>query len=142
MSTAGSSPSPATPPRVAIFRLRGIFALAFGLAVVATVWLLFGKLWIRHTLQDTASQSLGTEVDVAGLGLDLVNTSLELRGIAIADPRDPNRNIVEAKTARVVLLPEALVDQKIVIRELTLDGVKANTRRAKPARVMKGGFAP
>lgn len=142
MSIAGSNPSPATPRRGAIFRWRGIFALAFGLAVVATVWLLFGKIWIRHTLQDSASQSLGTEVDIAGLGLDLVNASVELRGIAIADPRDSSRNIVEAKTARVVLLPDALVEQKIVIRELTLDGVRANTRRATPARAMKGGFAP
>ena len=142
MSTAGSDPSAPATPRVAIFRWRGIFALAFGLAVVATVWLIFGKLWIRHTLQDSATQSLGTEVDVAGLGLDLINASVELRGIAIADPRDLNRNLIEARVARVVLLPDALVEKKIVIRELTLDGVRANTRRAKPARAMKGGFAP
>jgi uncharacterized protein (TIGR03545 family) len=142
MSTAGSSPSAAAPTRFAIFRWRGIFALAFGLAVVALVWLLFGKLWIRTTLQDSATQSLGTEVDVAGLDIDLANTSLELRGIAIADPRDLGRNLVEARVARVVLLPDALLEKKIVIRELTLDGVRANTRRAKPARAMKGGFAP
>lgn len=142
MSTAGSDPSVKPAPRAALFRWRGIFALAFGFAVVAAVWLLFGKLWIRTTLQDSATQSLGTEVDVAGLSLDLVNTSVELRGVAIADPRDLTRNLVEARVARVVLLPDALLEKKIVIRELTLDGVRANTHRAKPARAMKGGFAP
>ena len=137
MSTAGSDPSAPAAQRVAIFRWRGIFALAFGVAVVATVWLVFGTFWIRTTLQDSATQSLGTEVDIAGLSLNLVNASVELRGIAVADPRDLDRNLIEARVARVVLLPDALLEKKIVIRELTLDGVKANTKRAKPARAMR-----
>ncbi|HEY9227465.1 MAG TPA: hypothetical protein VIP11_12500 [Gemmatimonadaceae bacterium] len=139
---APSAGPPAKPKRVAIFRWRGIFALAFGAAVVAIVWLAFGKIFVRRTIQSAASQSLGTQVDIAGLGLDLANTSVELRGIAIAHPFDHNRNLVEANVARVVLLPEALLEKKVVIRELTLDGVRANTRRSTPARDMPGGFAP
>ena len=57
--------------RVAIFRWRGIFALMFGFAVLAVVWLIFGKHWIRTTLQDTSSQVMGTEVDIGGLSLDV-----------------------------------------------------------------------
>ena len=133
---------PPPPKRVAIFRRRGIFALLFGFAVAFLVWVAFGKLWVRRTLQSTASQSLGTQVDVAGLSLDLVNTRVELRGIAIADPFDRNKNLIEARVARVVLEPDALLQKKIVIRELTLDGVTAGTRRATPAREMGDGFAP
>lgn len=136
-------PPPATPrKRVAIFRWRGIFALAFGFGVAAVVWLVYGKIWVRHTLQDTATQSLGTQVDLGGLSLDVTNTALELRGIAIADPLDRNKNLVEAKVARVVLLPDALLQKKIVIRDFTLSGVEVGTKRATPAREMKGGFAP
>ncbi len=137
MSTAGSDRK-----KTAIFRWRGIFALAFGAGVLAIVWLLFGNLWVRHTLQDSASQSLGTEVDIAGLKLDLVNASVELRDIAIADPRDANRNLIEARVARVMLLPEALVEQKIVIRDLTLDSVRVSTHRTRTARSIPNGFAP
>ena len=136
-------PPIATPPkRVAIFRWRGIFALAFGFAVFALVWLLFGKHWVRVTIEDSATQSLGTEVDVGGLSLDFVNTSVELRAIQIADPGDRNRNLIEANVARVVLLPDALLQKKVVVRELTLDGVRVDTKRATPAKELKGGFAP
>jgi uncharacterized protein (TIGR03545 family) len=136
----GGPPPPAK--RVAVFRWRGIFALVFGFALAAILWIVFGKLWVRRTIQDTASQSLGTEVDVGGLSLDLVNARVELRAIAIADPFDVNRNLVEARVARVVLEPDALLQKKIVIRELTLDGVTAGTRRSTPARPMRAGFAP
>jgi uncharacterized protein (TIGR03545 family) len=144
LTPTSDAPPPPPPPRkrVAIFRWRGIFALAFGFGVAAVVWFVYGKIWVRHTLQDTASQSLGTQVDLAGLSLDVANTSLELRGIAIADPLDRNKNLVEAKVARVVLLPDALLQKKIVIRDFTLSGVEVGTKRATPAREMKGGFAP
>jgi uncharacterized protein (TIGR03545 family) len=139
----GPPPAPTAPAkRVAIFRWRGIFALAFGFGVAAIVWLVYGKIWVRHTLQDTATQSLGTQVDLAGLSLDVANASLELRGIAVADPLDRTKNLVEAKVARVVLLPAALLQKKIVIRDFTLTGVEVGTKRATPAREMKGGLAP
>lgn len=142
LSGAPPTQPPSAPKRVAIFRWRGIFALLFGVAVGVAIWIVFGKLWVRRTVQTTASQSLGTQVDVAGLSLDLVNTRVELRGIAIADPFDRNRNLVEARIARVVLEPEALLQKKIVIRELTLEGVTGGTRRSTPAQPMSGGFAP
>ncbi len=139
----GPPPSPTGPKkRVAIFRWRGIFALAFGFGIAALVWLIYGKIWVRHTLQDTATQSLGTQVDLAGLSLDVANAAVELRGIAIADPLDRNKNLVQAKVARVVLLPDALLQKKIVIRDLTLSGIEVGTKRATPAKEMKGGFAP
>jgi uncharacterized protein (TIGR03545 family) len=142
MSTAGSDPNGDRVARVPIFRWRGISALAFALAVAAVVWALFGTFWIRRTLESTASQSLGTEVDIAALKLDVARASIVLRGIAIADPRDRTRNLVQATIARVALLPDALLEGKLVIRDFTLDGVRAGTRRDAPARPMQGGFAP
>ena len=143
LTPTSEAPPPTVPrKRVAIFRWRGIFALAFGFGVAAIVWLVYGKIWVRHTLQDTATQSLGTQVDLGGLNLDVTNSALELRDIAIADPLDRNKNLVEAKVARVVLLPDALLQKKIVIRDFTLSGVEVGTKRKTPARELKGGFAP
>jgi uncharacterized protein (TIGR03545 family) len=145
MSIAGSSPSAtaaAKPKRVAIFRWRGIAALAFMCVVGVVAWLIFGRIWVRDTIQDTASQSLGTQVDVAGIRLDVVDSRLELRDFAVADPRDLTRNLIDAAVVRVFLDGDALLQKKIVIRELSLDGVRTGTRRATPARPMQGGFAP
>jgi hypothetical protein len=47
-----------------------------------------------------------------------------LRAIAVADPFDHTRNLVEKLRARVVLDPNALLEKKVVIRELTLDSVR------------------
>ena len=52
--TADGPPPPTAPrtKRVAIFRWRGIFALAFGFALALLGWFVYGRIWVRHTLQD------------------------------------------------------------------------------------------
>jgi uncharacterized protein (TIGR03545 family) len=126
-----------------VFRWRGVFALLFFLGIAALWWLVFGERVIRHTLVEAGSKSLGTQVDVASLKLNVMRTKAELRGIAIADPFDPMRNLVEADALTLEVVPEPLLEKKVVVKQLSVSGVRAGTRRATAARaVAGGGFAP
>lgn len=133
----------AKPKRVAIFRWRGIIPLALGLALVATVWLLFAERIVRNTMEEASTKALGTEVDVADLKIHLTQTAIEIAGIAIADPFDAHKNLVEVKRLFVELEPAPLAEKKLVVSHLTIGDVRTGTARTTPARPMAtGGFAP
>lgn len=139
---AGEPPRP-TRRRLKLFRWRGIIPIALGLVLLAAVALLFGERLLRDTLVEAATKALGTEVDVATLRVRPTRSTVELRGIAIADPFDRTRNLVELGLVHVELEPEPLLEKKIVITRLALQDVRTGTKRAVPARkVAAGGLAP
>jgi uncharacterized protein (TIGR03545 family) len=129
--------------RTVIFRWRGIIPLILGLALVAAVWLLFGERTLRTTMEEAGTKALGTELDVADLTIHLTQSAIEVSGIAIADPFDARRNLVEVKRLLVELEPGPLLEKKLVVSRLTIGGVRTGTTRTTPARaVATGGFAP
>ncbi|HET9454230.1 MAG TPA: TIGR03545 family protein [Gemmatimonadaceae bacterium] len=140
---------PATPEppkkrkRARIFRWEGIIPIALLVALLVAGWQLFAGRIIRATLQDAGSDALGTQLDVGSVRVGLLATNVEIRGIAVADPFDRNRNLFEVGGIRVELEPRPLLEKKIVIRRLAVADVKTGTRRATPAEpVTGGGFAP
>jgi uncharacterized protein (TIGR03545 family) len=144
---AGSGTPPnashATRNRVAFFRWRGIIPLALGLALVAALWSFFGERTLRSTMEEAGTKALGTELDVADLKIRLAQSAVELGGIAIADPFDARRNLVEVKELFVELEPAPLLEKKLVVSRLTISGVRTGRTRTTPARpVAAGGFAP
>ena len=111
-AAAGSEPNePARPRRVALFRWKGIIPLVLGLALVAAVWLLFAERILRGTLEEAGTKALGTELDVAALHIDAAQTAVELTGIAIADPFDARRNLLEVRRLLVELEPAPLLER-------------------------------
>ncbi|CAN5524371.1 hypothetical protein BH09GEM1_BH09GEM1_25480 [soil metagenome] len=141
MTDVPVTPTPA-PRKPSIFRWRGIIALIFAFALVVVTWLLFGDRILAASIREAASKALGAEVDLERAHLDLVGASLELRGLAIANPFDSSRNLMEVPVVRAVLDPEPLFVKRIGIRELTISRVTVDTKRGAPARRMKTeGFA-
>lgn len=128
---------------MAIFRWRGIIPLVLTLALLAIGWLLLGEGIVRRAMEEAGTKALGAELDVAGLGIHALQSTVELSDVAIANPFDSTRNLVEVKRLLVELEPAPLLQKKLVVRRLAIDDVRTNTTRARPARpVAAGGFAP
>ena len=161
MSTAGSVRSGSTPAygppaagggppnaasgakRKALFRWQGIIPLVLVGALVALVWLFFAERILRNTMEEAGTKALGTEVDVADLKIHLTQSAIEIAGIAIADPFDAHRNLLEVKRLFVELEPAPLAEKKLVVSQLTIGDVRTGTTRTTAARpVAAGGFAP
>jgi uncharacterized protein (TIGR03545 family) len=133
------------PPRrrARIFRWQGIIPMLLVGAVVLVAWTLFGDLVVRDTIREAATKAFGAQVDIRSVRIRTLATTIELRGIALADPFDRNRNLVEAGTIVLALDPRPLLEKKFVVNRLTVADVRTGTRRSSPARpVTGGGFAP
>lgn len=162
MSTAGSVRSGSTPvygppaggsgappdgstgrKRKAVFRWQGIIPIVLAGALVVLVWMFFAEHFVRSTIEETGTKALGTEVDVAELKIHLTQSAIEIAGIAIADPFDAHKNLLEVKKLFVELEPAPLAEKKLVVSRLTIGDVRTGTARTTAARpVPAGGFAP
>jgi uncharacterized protein (TIGR03545 family) len=130
-------------PRARIFRWQGIIPLVVVLVLFIGGWTVFGDRAIRATIVEAGTKALGTQLDVADLKVRTFATTVELRGIALADPFDRNKNLFEVGLVEMELEPRPLLEKKVVVRRLRIADVRTATRRATPARaVTGGGFAP
>ncbi len=164
MSTAGSTrngeQSKYTPPAAdiggppgasskkrkrQIFRWQGIIPIVLVLAILYFGWTLFGARVIRATIVEAGSKAMGTQLDIADLDIRTLATTVEVKGIALADPFNVNRNLFEVGRFLVELEPRPLLQKKFVVKRLTIADVRTGTTRATPARALPagtGGFAP
>ena len=120
--------------RLRIFRWRAIGPLLFFLALLVVLWILFADAIARRQSAEALSDLLGTEVDIGRLRIREADAALELGGLAIADPRDSSRNLLEAAELALDLDPVALAEKKVVIDRVALTGLQFLTRRERPAR--------
>ncbi|HMC54179.1 MAG TPA: TIGR03545 family protein [Gemmatimonadaceae bacterium] len=129
--------------RTRVFRWEGIIPLLLVLALLGLGWMLFAERFMRDTIAEAGTKALGAQLDIADLDIHLLSGSLELHGVALADPYDRNRNLFEIRVVRVVLDPEPLLEKKIVVKTFTLGDIATGTKRATPATAVTGeGFAP
>lgn len=143
MSTAGSNRSAETPRRVRIVRWQGIIPITLALALFVIGWTLFADVVVRGTLSEAGSKALGAQLDIGAMNIRTLATAVDLRGIALADPFDRNKNLVEIGRLVVELEPRPLLEKKIVVKRLSLADVRTGTARTTPAQpVGGGGFAP
>lgn len=104
---------------------------------------MFGERIARNTLAEAATKALGAQVDIDNLKIQTFATTVEIEGIALADPFDRNKNLFEVGRLRMELEPRPLLEKKIIVKRLGIADVRTGTRRATPARVVAGGgFAP
>jgi len=141
--TSGTPAAEQHPPKARrLVRWQGIVPLALLLVLLVAFWVGFGDRVVRQTAAEAATKALGTQVDIASLEVRERESSIELRGLAIADPFDPRRNVIAAERIRVELEPPPLLEKKLIIRRMTVGGVRLGTSRAEEARAVdQNGFA-
>lgn len=141
---AGSAtPPPAQPKRIRVFRWQGIIPLLLAGVLFVLGWTLLADRILRGTVAEAGTKALGAQLDIDGLTIHTFATTLEMRGVALADPFDSTRNLFEVGRLVVALEPEPLLEKKLVVRQLSIADVRTGTARETPARsVQGGGFAP
>ena len=117
-----------------IFRWRAVGPLLFFFAIFVVLWILFADGIVRRQSESALSDLLGTQVDIERLRIREADAAVDVGGLAIADPRDSTRNLIEAEDLTLDLDPVALAEKKIVIDRVSLLGLGVLTRRETPAR--------
>ncbi len=125
-----------------IFRWRAVGPLLLGLIVLGVLYVIFADQIARTTTEEASTELLGTQVDVRSLTINEREASVSIEGLEVADPFDRTRNLIEASTVEVDIEPAPLLEKKLVVSQLTLDGVRFGTTRRRPAApAPSDGFA-
>jgi uncharacterized protein (TIGR03545 family) len=123
----------AKPARRRMIRWKGVIPLVLAIALFVIGYILFAEPIVRDTMEEAASKMLGTHVEIDELKLHETRPAVTLAGIRIADPFDRMKNLIEASRIELELEQEPLLERKIVIKQLSIDGVQVGTRRTTPA---------
>lgn len=119
-------------------RWSGLVPIVLFVALLCSVWTLFGNRIIESVASEAATKALGTEVDIRGLDLSLLRGTLAIAQVEIADPFDVNRNLLELGPVAAGIQRRPLLEKKVVIDSFVVAQSRYHGRRATPARVIEG----
>jgi len=88
---------------------------------------------VRWGLETFAEQVLSTRVEIGELDLALQSTELRIERLAVADPRDPGRNLLEARQMKLALETGPLLRRKFVVDDGMVRGLRFRVERPEDA---------
>jgi len=102
--------------------------LALAVMLLVAAWWLKDPL-LRWLVVESGEEFVRAKIDVGQLRTSVVQTELELRDIAVADPRATMKNLFEAESLRLSVEKLPLANRKLVIREGEIHGLRFGTER-------------
>lgn len=118
-------------------RWKGLAAFLIVLIVVGAFWFLFVDGIVKRGIEKYGTRAVGAKVNVANADLSLFPAGLELLGLQITNPEEPMKNAVEISKINMALDSAQLLRRKIIVREMTLEGVRFDTARKKSGAIKR-----
>ena len=119
------------------FRWWGVGVFAVLVLVLAAGWLLLADRIVKSALESAGSRAIGARVDIRKADLSLFPAGLTLNGLQVTNPQQPMRNAVEASRIAMTLDASMLLRRKILIEEMTVDGILLDTPRKRSGAIKK-----
>ena len=139
-SSASAAPNaaPARPSGAGRWiRWPGVIAFAIVTVLLASVWWLLVDGMIECAVERAGTQAVGARVELAAADLTLFPLGLTLSGLQVTDPEAPTTNAVEVKRISFLMDGLNLMRRKVIINEMTVDGVRFGTPRKASGAVGK-----
>jgi len=121
-----------------IIRLWGVISFFALGAILTVVWYLVAPSVIANGIETAGSEALGAKVEVDNVELALFPVRIKINRLQAADPKQPMSNLFEADQISFAVDSEALLWKKILIEELTVDGIQLGTTRQSSGRLKEG----
>ncbi len=118
-------------------RWRGLAPFVILAALIAAFWFLLVDGYVERIIERVGTEAVGAKVELANADLSLFPLGLTLNGLQVTNPDEPMRNAVEAKRIAFTMDGAWLLMRKVIIEEMTVDGVKLDTPRKKSGAVEK-----
>ncbi|HUL04148.1 MAG TPA: hypothetical protein VLV16_13085 [Gemmatimonadales bacterium] len=122
-----------------IFRWKAIGTLAGAIALFVLMTWLFLDTIVRRGIEKAGELVVGAKVELASAHVRLGAGQLVLRGLQVANPRQPMENLLEASDMVAGVNPLPLLEKKLVIDSLIARGVRFDTPRQTSGALKKSG---
>ena len=120
---------PPTPPRVRIFRWKGIGPLLLFLVLLGVLYWLFMDTLVRRSVEKTGTAFVGARVELDEADVRLSEGVVMLRGLRVTNPRKPMTNLFQADQIVVNVRMAPLLEKKVIIDTVALRGLAFGTAR-------------
>jgi len=114
-----------------------------GLPVFLGVVIIFSLFWfllidgiVERMIEKSGTKAVGAKVELDKADLSLFPAGLKLIRLQIANPGKPMTNAVEIAQINLSLETLNLLRRKIIIEEMTVDGIRMNTPRKRSGAVV------
>ncbi len=108
--------------------------LSVAVVCMLLVWFCLNPL-LRWSLISAGQSATNAKVDVASLNMSLLRGRAHLRGVAVTDPNDVDRNLLQFDEAGLVVDGVELLKRRYVIKDGYVSGLQFNTPRTSSGRL-------
>ena len=116
-------------------RWKGLIAFTAVVIGITLVWVLVVDMVVRRSIEYVGTRAVGARVDLAKADLSLFPAGLELIGLAVTNPDAPMQNAIEIGRMKMDLDPGYLIRRKVIIGNLTMEGLRFGTARKTSGEV-------
>jgi uncharacterized protein (TIGR03545 family) len=125
------------PKKQGWIRWSGVIAFVVVTALIAAVWFLLVDSWIERTIEKSGTAIVGAKVELDKADLSMFPMGLTLTRLQVTNPEHPMVNAVEVSRIALTLDPLNLLRRKVIVEEMTMDGVELQTPRKHSGAVAK-----
>lgn len=110
-------------------RWRGLAAFIILVAVLAVIWFVAVDWVAKKAIEAAGTKAVGAKVEVAKADVTLFPVGIGIWGMAVTDPDRPMTNSVEFTFLHAALQLPALIQRKVIIDDLRVEGLRLDTPR-------------
>ena len=110
-------------------RWWGLGAFLAVVAVIGILWIFFVDGWVKRLIEDVGTEVVGAKVDLDHADLALFPAGLTLTRLQVTNPKAPMTNAVEVAHMAMGLDGLNLLQRKVIVEEMAVEGVRLGTPR-------------
>lgn len=120
-----------------VIRWKGLIAFVIVTAGLLAFFTLFADMLLERSIESTGTKIVGARVELADADLSFFPSAVNLTGLQITDPDTPMKNAAEVTQINFSINLLDLLQKKIIINEMAVEGVRFNTDRKTTGAIKK-----
>ncbi len=118
-------------------RWWGLRAFVVMAGLISAFWFVFVDAFLKWGIERSATALVGAKVELKEADLTLFPLGLTLTGLQVTNSEEPMRNAVEAARAAMLIDGVNMLRRKIIVEEMSVEGIRLNTPRKYSGAVSK-----